>query len=183
MNPRELLALLTARVQRFHLAPGGIPNLTAEDMAHALGLVKNENARLYARVKFTGETESADSLACAIRRYIMICKLDNGWRIPRLGFLLDLSRLMVIEAIDPMTCTWCDGTEKDMTETGSVIVCDACHGTGKRRITDADRARLVGISKSSWSDPWGDRYRDTQIETVEKWEDIAVNALKKRLRT
>lgn len=180
-DARELLALLTCRVQRFHLAPGGIPNLTAEDIAHALGTIKNENARLYVRVKFAGQTRFADALACAIRRHIMLRKMDNGWRLPRPGFLFDLATLMLIEAIDPLICTTCEGTAQRATTTGSVLVCEACNGAGQRRFTESDRIKMLGINKSSWYDPWSGRYRDAQIEIIDKWEDIALNAMAKRL--
>lgn len=181
MNPRELLALLTVRIQRFQLAPGGIPNITAQDVAQALGMIHNDEARIYARVKYAGQLEYAEGLALAIRRHIMTRKLDSGWRIPHPNFLLDMSFMMLAEAVDPHTCTWCDGRAEVRPETGPVIQCGACNGSGRREIRDGDRARLMGISKSSWSDPWGERYRETQIETVDKWEDICGSALKKRL--
>lgn len=181
-DARELLALLTCRVQRFHLAPGGIPNLTAEDIAHALGTIKNENARLYVHVKFAGQTELSDDLACAIRRHVMLYMLDK-WRvrrIPRPGFLLDLARLAVMEATDPLTCTTCGGVPTRTTVSGKMVTCADCNN-GRRKINAVDRALFVGISESSWSDLWSDRYRDMQIETVDKWEDIALGALAKRL--
>lgn len=180
MNAGELLALLTARVQRFHLAPGGIPRITADDMAHALGMIKIPEAALYARTKFCGEP-SLEELALAIRRYAMVRKADASWRIPRKEFLLDMCRLMVWEAIDPHTCTWCLGRAEVRPESGPVIVCDACRGTGQRRLFDSDRARIVGLAKSSWSDPWAERYREIQIETVDKWESIALSAVRRRL--
>ena len=181
MNPRELLALLTARVQRFHLAPGGIPNITAQDIAQALGMIAIDEARIYARVKYCAQLEYADGLAWKIRLHIMTRKLQASWRIPHPDFLLDMSYLMLAESVDPHTCTWCHGRAEVKPETGPVITCGACEGTGRRRIRDTDRARLMGLSKSSWSDPWGERYREAQIETVDKWEDIVGGALKKRL--
>jgi len=181
VNPRELLALLTCRVQRFHLAPGGIPNITAEDVAAALGMMKNDEARIYARIKYCGQTEYADELARAMRRYILFRKADDGWRIPRPGFILAMSYLILSEAVDPHTCSWCEGRAEVRPEHGPVIVCEACQGSGRRRMKNGDRARLMGVSKSSWSDPWGDRYREIQIETVDKWEDMCGSALGKRL--
>jgi len=181
MNPRELLALLTARVQRFHLAPGGIPNLTAEDIAHALGNIRNDDAVLYARVKFCGQSNYSENVARSIRRRFLERAADENWRIPRHGFLLDLSYLLFVEAIDPRTCPWCAGTAELRPEGMAVIVCEACNGTGRRAFRDTDRSRLVGVSPQSWANIWGARYSDMQADTVDKWEDLFVGALKKRL--
>jgi hypothetical protein len=181
MNPQEILSLLTARVQRFHLAPGGVPALTAEDVAHALGMIHNDLARVYARVKYSGQYEYAEGLALGLRRHILVKKTDDSWRIPRPDFVLDMSFMMLAEAIDPHTCRWCWGRAEVKPETGPVIVCSACDGSGRRKIKERDRARVMGIAESSWSDPWGKRYKDIQSDTVDKWEAIFVGAIKKRL--
>ena len=182
MDPRELLSLLTARVQRFHLAPGGIPVLTAEDIATALGMVKNQDAVLYARVKYCGQHDFAEDVALAIRRRFLWRAADENWKIPRHGFLLDLSRLLLTEAVDPNICLWCNGSGDGRHANGLVVGCDGCNGTGRRKMWDRDRADLVGVSAQSWSNVWGKRYRDMQCETVDKWDDLIFNAVRKRLR-
>jgi len=186
-DARELLALLTTRIQRFSVTSGGVPAITADDVAHVLGLIAHDGARLYARVKYAGDMRYADGLAQAIRSQLIRTRMLEGelgkmWRVPRPDFLLDIARLIVAEAVDPHTCTWCDGRAEVRPENGAVIMCDACAGTGQRRIRDADRARLIGIAKSSWSETWSARYRDAQIETVDRWEDMIHRALRTRLR-
>lgn len=182
MKAKELLSLLTPRVQRFHLAPGGIPNLTAEDIAHALGMIQNDLARVYARVKYADQMEYAEGLVLAIRRHILLRKLDEEWRIPRKEFILDMSYMMLAEAVDPNICLWCCGRAEIKPETGPVIVCGACQGQGRKKIRDRDRAHVMGISKQSWSSNWNDRYIEIQEETVDTWEDLFAGALKKRMR-
>lgn len=181
MKLRELLALLTARVQRFHLAPGGIPNLTAEDMAHALGLLRQEEVRLYARIKYCGQVEYADKLAGRIRVYVMTRKLDSGWRIRRPDFLLDMAYLLIAESVDPGVCPTCIGRAEVRPETGPVIICPDCNGSGKRPWHDTDRARAMDLAKSSWCETWSDRYKEAKEETVDKWDAICGPALRKRL--
>ena len=180
-DARELFALLSAKVQRFHLAPGGIPVLTPEDVAHALGMIANDDARAFARVKYCAQLDFADSLALSIRRHMMTRKLDSSWRIPRPGFLLDMAYLMLTEAVDPFTCASCFGRAEVRDPQGRVIYCEACNGSGKRAMRDSDRARVMDIPKSSWSDPWGGRYRQTQIETVDVWEDMIGGAVRRRI--
>jgi len=181
MNPKELLALLAPRVQRFHLAPGGIPSLTPEDVAHALGMIHNDLARVYARVKYAGQYEYSEGLALGLRRHILVKKVDENWRIPRKEFVLDMSFMMLAEAVDPNTCRWCWGRAEVKPEDGPVIVCSACDGQGRRKIRDLDRARIMGISKQSWSTNWAERYQEIQDETVHKWEDLFSGAMKKRM--
>jgi hypothetical protein len=180
-DSRELFALLSAKVQRFHLAPGGIPALTAEDVAHALGMIQHDDARAFARMKYCAQWHFTEGLARAIRMHMMTRKLDDSWRIPRVGFLLDLAYLMLTEAIDPFTCTWCCGRAAIRDDKGLVIECQACDGSGKRPMRDMDRARMMNIPKSSWSDTWGARYRATQIDTVDVWEDVIGGALRRRI--
>lgn len=181
MDTKELLGLLTARVQRFHLAPGGIPKLTAQDVAHALGMIHNDQARLFGRAKYAGEYQYVEGLALYIRRQMLDRALEENWRIHRKEFCLSMSYLMLSEAIDPMCCSWCNGRAELKPETGPVIVCDACNGSGRRRVRELDRARLLGVTRQIWNNTWVDRYKDFKEQTVDKWEDLVSGALQKRL--
>lgn len=186
-DPRELLALLTAKVQRFQVAPGGIPFLTPQDMAQALGMIKHPSARLYARVKYCQQYDFAEELAINMRYVVLRDLLDGTWKIPReakLGrdveFILDLCRLAIYEACDPNLCPWCLGRAEVRPETGPVIVCSACRGTGQRTLRGVDRARLLGLPTQRWSD-WSERYRDIQAATVDKYEGLICGALRNRI--
>lgn len=189
-DPLELLAMLTARVQRFHMAPGGIPAITSDDIAHALGMIHNDEARLYARLKYCHQHTYAEGLALFIRRFILMKKLSDRWRIPRPGFVFDLSCLMLAEAIDPHVCSWCRGRgerpeiDEENKPTGKLKPCDQCHETGRRSLAlrEADRARLMDMSRSAWHNTWDDRYQDAQRDTISKWESIIQGALRKRMR-
>jgi hypothetical protein len=181
MDPQELLGLLTARVQRFHLAPGGIPKLTPQDVAHALGMIHNDQARLFARVKYAGQLQYVDGLALHIRKLMLDRAMDELWRIHRKDFCLSMAYLMLAESIDPMCCTWCNGRAEVKPEHGPVILCDACNGSGRRRLRELDRARLLGVTRQVWNNTWVDRYKDFKEQTVDKWEAMFEGALRKRL--
>lgn len=192
MNPRELLALLTARVQRFHLAPGGIPNITPEDIAHALGMIHHPEARLYARVKYCGQDMFAEELALSMRRHALMSIAKPEWKVPRelpirgdKEWWLDMCRLALIEAVDPMTCTWCNGRAEVQADSKR-IVCSNCRGTGKKGMNNASRARHMGVSREAWGKDsrkgqWATIYREIQVSTVDKYEDLVTGALRKRL--
>ncbi len=176
---RELLGLLAAKCQHFAAAPGGIPGLTPEDLAHALGTMHEEGLRLFARVKYVGEAEWIDDLVGVLFRKVTIT-LDIGtWRVPRRDFIRDMCRLAIIEAIDPQTCLFCGGTAIAI-ESNKVVPCKHCH-EGKRRVRDMDRAHAMGCIKSSWSQHWSDRYEEVRL-IVDCWDDRLEGALRKRLK-
>lgn len=180
-DPRELLSLLTAKVQRFQAAPGGIPLVTQEDLAHILGMIHSAEARLLARVKYALQLDYAESLACAVRRHALMMKDANSWRSPRPDFLLDLGFMLVAESVDDHRCPWCKGVGELKLENGKVIKCEACGGTTVIKLRESDRAKLLNIPKSSWSERWSKRYRDIQIETLDKWDELIRGAIGKRL--
>lgn len=194
MNPRELLSLLTARVQRFHLAPGGIPNLTAEDVAAALGMIHHPEARLYARIKYCGQVAYAEELALAMRRYALDRIAKPEWEVPREApvgqdkeWWLDMCRMAVAESVDPHTCRTCLGRAETMIDSKR-IVCSDCRGTGRKELTQTDRARTMSITRKGWTQDqkrrgssWAEIYRELQIATVDKYEDLIGGALRNRL--
>lgn len=177
-DPRELLGMLAAKVQHFSAAPGGIPALTPEDVAAALGMIQDPVARLYFRVKWVNQYSFAEELACDFRTRVAVT-LDIGkWRVPRKEWIFDMCCLALAESIDPHVCLWCKG--RGSAEIDSrVVMCDNCKGTGHKQPTDSDRARLMGALKSSWSDTWGKRYQE--IQTLIDRVDDKVWAVTRRI--
>jgi len=178
VDARELLSLLTVKVQHFSSAPGGIPHITQEDVSHALALIKSPPARLYARVKYADQKLFASELATELLYYCSHIDGFTTWKV-RPGNLQSVCALALYEAINPHICPWCHGRKETVIE-ARVIVCDGCRGSGRRYLTDSDRAKLVNIPKSTWYDSWIDRYKSVQ-QVIDKWEDIVAGALKKRL--
>jgi len=179
-DPRELLSLLSCKVQRFDVSPGGIATITPEDVAYILGTIKNTKATLFARIKYSGEVQYAPELSDLMRTQVLqevdgIAKWRNG---P--DWILNLCRLALAEAIHPHTCSWCRGVAAVTTDDGQVITCGGCNGTGKRTMRDSDRAKLMDISKQAWSNHWVDRYGLLRNITVDRYEDILYGAINKR---
>jgi len=179
-DPRELLALLSCKVQRFHISPGGIAAITPEDVAYILGTIRNTRATLFARIKYAGESQYAVELSDLMRTQVLqevdgIAKWRNG---P--DWVLNLCRLALAEAIHPHTCSWCHGVAEVTTEDGQVITCDGCSGTGKRPMRDSDRARLMDISKQAWSNSWSDRYNLLRNITTDRYDELIHGAIQKR---
>lgn len=176
MNP-ELLTFLNAKVQQFSVSPGGIPNLTSEDISHLIGKIQaeakdKEMAKLacdYVVLKIAG-TGDQRKLAEGLRRQIWKFKEKELWRVPKKDFMLDLCILALSESLDAKICPDCKGREGGIIK-GRYVICGPCGGTGKRKIYDKDRANLLKVSRPSWSDTWGPRYRQICM-IIDRWEDI-----------
>lgn len=177
---RELLSLLTTKVQSFENSASSFSKLTPQDIAHAIAKIHSPPARLYLRVKYADQIQFANELGIEL---LAACgsQIDEigKWKIPRPGFLGDLCSLALFESINPHVCPWCQGRGEALIDS-RVIVCDGCSGTGRRQMQDKDRAGKMNLSKSSWSELWSDRYKEIQ-RIIDIWEDLAAGALRKRL--
>ena len=167
-DPRELLTLLTDKVQQFFTL-GGDPFYTSDEVAYILSHVKNPNARLFARVKYAGQLIFSEELARSTRMEVL--KTDNirKWQAPRPDWILDMARLAIYEDVDPFRCPVCKGIETRLIE-GKIINCEACKGTGGAYFTDADRARILKLDRSNWSRIWRFRYDFMRGETIWAWD-------------
>src|SRR5690348_6721006 len=109
-DPRELLTLLTDKVQQFFTL-GGDPYYTSDEVAYILAQIHNPNARLYARVKYAGQMAFAEELALSMRSELASTDDIRRWQVPRPDWVLDLARLAISEDVDPNKCRVCKGIE------------------------------------------------------------------------
>ena len=180
-DPRELLAMLAVKVQRFQPSPGGIPVITAEDIAHILGMIKSTRAALYARIKYSGQDEYAKELSELMRTQVLSEVEDIArWKGKGGDWVLKLCQMALVESIDPNTCSWCNGVAEVTLEDGQRIECGGCNGSGHRPWRDKDRARLADISPSAWCNYWSERYRTIQQITCDRYEELICGAIAKR---
>lgn len=186
MNPGEIITYLNAKVQHFSMAPGGIPKLTSEDVSHILALVEKEAQKQgieqfvitqYIRLIHLGQGNLSENVARALRREIRLIKDSEGWRVPRKEFLLDMCLLALSEAHDARICPDCLGRAGGYIDSRYVI-CEPCKGTGKRKVTDKDRAQALNIHPDSFYNTWRKRYKLIQVR-IDKWEDIFQTSFRK----
>lgn len=176
-DPRELLTLLTDKVQQF-VTLGGNPYYTAEEVAYILAQIPNPNARLYARVKYAGQLAFANELALSMRIELSSTDEIRYWQVPRQDWILDLSRIALFEDIDPSKCKVCKGIKFKLI--GSKIeVCTGCGGSGNTYLSDAKRAELMQIDKSNWSRLWRDRYDFLRAHTIWSWDNMVGRVIQK----
>lgn len=191
-DPRELFNLLCERVQQFSMAPGGIPALTQEDIAHALGKIQVvrsgdhvlstdhlEEAILLARIKFADERQHCEEFVLALRRIVGLRVDARHWKIPRANFILDMCWMALIEVIDP-ACDVCEGIAYRVVHS-KPVVCPECNGSGRFKITNERRAGFMLCSPSAWSQSWSERYLDIRAIPMGWVEEIGP-ALKRKTK-
>jgi len=152
-NPAELLARLTTHGIMIGHIPGGTPELLTLDIAGALGMMHDKRGAAMLLAKYTLDGEAMR--ACMAHWRMMVAReaYRNGWVHPeRQRAVADYT---YGEWLDAQRCRSCKGVGEQMTEHGKVLKCDACEGTGLRKIGLRAPARALGMSaegyrKSAW---------------------------------
>ena len=178
-DPRELFSFLCARVQHFAMAPGGIPGITQEDVAHAMGKIKNEGAVRFAGIKYAGQYQDSEEFVLSLRRKILSRSEIANWRVPRANFILDLCWMALVEVVGPHTCPYCQGTQ-NVVIGGKMEHCHTCKGDGHILINAQKRAGFMLCTESAWSHSWSGRYDDIR-RIVVNYDEMSRGALGKRL--
>lgn len=148
---------------------GGIPDVTAEDVAHALGTLKHKYASLVIRVKYAGQEELERDLFVSL----YTCMMESGakdWIRPRPRWILDMCHTALSEFLAPALCPDCNGKGEFMHKSLK-ITCQTCLGSGKFKPIDPQDA----LNVSHWK-LWDGQYRQI-MGKLSLWEDIAVGAL------
>ena len=185
MNPAELLALVTARSMPLEQAISGYGRITQYDIIYALANIKHPGASLLLRVKFCGQTEFIHELDRKFWIAIIDKATEEKWPYPAKlkgkEFYRDMGRLALSESISSNICLECGGTGQEATEDGKIENCGPCRGSGRSAHSDRSRARLVGMSWSTWNHRWDDHYKQIQ-QIVNLWEEIGLSGMAKRLK-
>lgn len=196
MNPAELLVLLTARTNKFERMPTGVPLLTQQDIAAALGRIQHRIASLLLRVKYAHQYDFMMELDRLIWLKVVDLWMERGWPYPKhkIGqeFRRDMGRMALAETIWPHTCPWCQGVGsmtiqrrrlrgRKRKQIGAVVMCDGCKGKGIRKPSDRQRAKLMGMPYTTWIHTWSPVYREVQT-LIDQVESVGLGAIKKRLR-
>lgn len=148
---------------------GGIPDLTPQDVAHALGTLKHRYASLVLRVKYAGQDEFKQDLFIGLYTNMMETGAKD-WIRPRHHWVFDLCRTGLGEFLAPTLCPTCNGLGSF--KCGPLTVtCEPCLGTG--RYKQPDPAEIMGVK--DWR-RWDGQYRQV-LGKLGLWEDIAIGAL------
>lgn len=175
----KAMTLLTQKVQHFAAAPGGDPTLTQEDVCHALGMIHVEGASTLGRVKYAGQSIFIRNLENLVADKIREIAKREGWRVHHPRIIVGLTRLALVESIDPLSCPRCHGTKHRFVKRLK-IECNLCQGTGRKKTTDYMYARYLGVDKKTWR-KWKDRYRNDILPIMDRLDAVVRGGLNKRL--
>ncbi len=88
-----------------------------------------------------------------------------------------MTELALIEFCHVFHCRRCKGTGVMRSQRD----CRRCRGTGRERITEAARARTIGVSREAWSRIWRSRYAQL-LAYLEAREQAVLDDLRRKLR-
>lgn len=178
-NPAELVAMLAAHGIDLGHVPGGVPDLVALDVAGTMGMMHDQAASALLMGKFALDLQATLAYREHWRMTVDRQAYRERWGDdPRTG---RLAAYAFSEWLDSQRCRSCKGTEHDMTPDGKVVACEACDGTGLRKIGDRPVARALGMSNEGYRrSPWRERMQWARAELARR-EAAALDALAHRL--
>jgi hypothetical protein len=159
--------------------PGGKPGMVALDVAAALGMLHDQVAATMLLAKYTLDARATHAfrehwrMAVDRRGYVERWPSDE-----RQTLLADYS---LAEWLDAQRCKSCRGVGEQMTQRGLVEPCEACEGTGLRRIGLRAPAKALGMSTETYrKSVWPPRM-DWARRELQRRESTALAALARRL--
>ncbi|WP_163832197.1 hypothetical protein [Spartinivicinus ruber] len=168
------MTLLTPKSVKYEGVPGGMPTLTPEDVAAALGMGDlPREAYLLGLVKYNNDKTVIHELDKLTQQFIITKGINEKWREPwptdkkkSLFFFLQFARQMINEVIFENTCQTCNGTgvyqHKSFTR--------KCRcSNGKRALTKAELAEKCCITYKSWCQTWHARYLEC-LDELHSWD-------------
>lgn len=170
MEAENLIARLTPVTSDFErVGVSSVPGLDAMDAARALAGL-DRGPYLLAMVVLAQDASSLKPLELQLWGEMCGVATRKNWIVPVGDELLRrMSCLAVGEVVSPKVCGRCSGRGTIYPRGAAARTCDACGGGGRGKVTGRDRARSLGICKSSWSRTWGLRYGEF-VGRLSGWE-------------
>lgn len=190
-DPRELLSLLTEKIINLEsVTYGGIPEITEEDMSHAMGFIRDKKAALLIGVRYCGRTEDIRELDYAL--WLTALDLFPKWRrensyIRGAELIRRMCQMAINEYMDEHRCPACQGTSPKLKENlkqafhGDHTFCETCKDSGRVFPTEAFRAEVMKMDARLWENVWAEKFRRIQL-ILHSWESSAVSDLYDALR-
>lgn len=147
--------------------PGGIPKITAEDVAGACAGM-SRHAYLYALAKFCLDESVLPELRRSNRQMAAHKAGLQGWRCDPVSVLL-LADLALDEALSPRTCRRCRGSKLQQNQRQ----CPWCAGKGYLGIDGGRGAEIVGVSRQAWQQTWRRRADEMVADLLALEDDIS----------
>lgn len=180
---------------------GGARGTAREELSAVLGLI-SEDAADFVLLKYTTAVSFDGALACSahafnaslkpvsvwesstlkrlhgvMRGKAKVISEQGQWRPRDENMVSRIAEIALAEAVSFGVCSKCRGT-RQTDKAGLLVECRTCGGTGARRISNRQYARLSGLDERSWRDRWHWRY-DAMMNVLIDYELEAVKAVKR----
>lgn len=185
-----VFALMTARSPQFKPGNGGLPQITGEDVAFALGCCRHPGQQAFLRMKYTQDFavfgQAHDPLLAIMQREAQ----KRHWRNPdkKTLWLLSMAALWYMGCVSDVLlrqsefarmlshCRDCHGRGvimRKIPEAGKLlkkpVPCPLCDGTGRPQLKTQAMADFLEIDWHSWRDTWEARF-DLAVQILDRWE-------------
>lgn len=157
--------------------------LSAHDIAAALTQLPRGPA-LLCRIKYADDWTGFRDLLAVVTRRVHTFAERKRWNQRHPEWFERMALLALEEAeLRPRLCERCKGRREVRPRKPKPrwSECPACEGTGKRRLTEHQRANSAGIPWESWRRTWRARQDLVKAELV-LWEWMAVRQLLRQMR-
>ncbi|MCX4027917.1 hypothetical protein H0A36_28520 [Endozoicomonas sp. SM1973] len=159
----NVMALLAHGSINYEGVPGGTPQLTAEDVAGALGMGSlPREAYLLGLLKYAEDKTVLHELDRLVQEYVIGVGVKEGWREPwpkekkrSLMFFKQFARLMINEIVDENICKSCNGTGI-FSHSKLIRKCNCTNG--KKALSKLKQAKFCNINHQAWNERWYERY-------------------------
>lgn len=178
-DPGELLAMLCPKGLQVGQPFGGVPSLTALDIAGALGVAHLTPFQMQLlRVKYCLEVQHAPELAQRWKAEV-VAKARRDWRDVTEDRLYLLALYTLHEQIQYNLCGTCDG-RGEFYEELLKAECPECHGSGRSFASNVRLARMLGVSEATFRRSWTDRFAWCR-RSLQAYETDALLAVRESL--
>ncbi|WP_163834663.1 hypothetical protein [Spartinivicinus ruber] len=167
------MTLLTPKSVKYEGVPGGMPTLTPEDVAAALGMGDlPREAYLLGLLKYTDDKTVLHELDNLVQEFVIKKGIEEGWREPwpnekkrSLMFFKQFARSMINEVVDDNLCKRCNGSGIDC-RTSHHRKCNC--NNGRRAPLKKELAKYCGINEKCWRERWHTRYTES-LKQIHTW--------------
>ena len=175
----ELLTLLNANGINIDHIPGGIPEITQQDVILALQGASQGMFKL-ALFKLCGREEEKRKLYYELSVYAAGDNLVKLWVLANKGYYEKLCMLAINEINHTSTCKPCGGTGARKIKNVKLVTCEFCNGSGYAGLSARKRASQAGIKHKDWN-KCKDIYNRI-LNILINWESSIDRMLRRKLR-
>lgn len=167
-SPREMLARCAAGAGGYEIRSSRVFDaMTAADIAAAVSRVKTKLGQHLVLYLWADHAELEESIISGLLFDAVTICLENGWTVRKPGTLSGILRAGLRELKSPRVCRSCNGSGV-RAGTG----CAKCGETGRYAMSSKARARLAGMSPTTWQ-RWATRYDDL-VWIIDRAERAAI---------